>query len=72
MTFPWGVTLPVQSVGSIKHTWSYGIMGDTISAYVRGTTFLPSAPPIPVATVNWFQVWDSAGTKGPFIFSLSA
>lgn len=36
-------------------------MSDAISAYVRGSTFLPSIPPLPIATVTWFQVWDSAG-----------
>lgn len=44
-------------------------MADTISAYVRGSTFLPAIPPIPVATVTWFQAWDSAG-NGAFVLSL--
>ena len=69
MVFPWGEKLAIQSVGTIKHTWSYKIMADAISSYVRGTTFLPSIPPIPVVTVNWFQFWDNSG-KGSFIFSL--
>ena len=49
---PWGQNLTIQSVGTIKHTQSYKIMADAISAYVRGSTFLPSIPPIPVVTVD--------------------
>ena len=67
MTFPWGLNDTVKSVGSMKHSWSKKVMADTISAYVRGSTFLPAIPPNPVATVTWFQVWDSAG-KGPSLF----
>ena len=40
-------------------------MADAISAYVRGTTFLPNTPPEPIVTYTWFQAWDNAG-KGPF------
>jgi len=67
MSFPWGLKYPVQSVGTIKHTWSYKIMADTLSALVRGSTFLPGTPTIPTATVSWFQAWDDAG-KGAFLF----
>ena len=40
-------------------------MADALSARARGSTFLPNGPPIPVATVNWDQAWDSS-SKGAF------
>ena len=61
ISFPWGLKYTVQSIGSLKHTWSQEIMADSIAAYVRGTTFLPAVPPLPAATLNWFQVWDNSG-----------
>ena len=64
MSFPWGLKYPVQSVGTLKHTWSYEVMADTVSALVRGSTYLPN-----IATVNWFQTWDNSG-KGAFVFLL--
>lgn len=67
MTFPWGLSVPIRSVGSLKHTWSNKVMSDAISAYVRGSTFLPAIPPLPAATVTWFQTWDSAG-NGTCVF----
>ena len=69
MTFPWGLNMTVQSAGTLKHTWSNKIKADVISAYVRGSTFLPNLPPSPIATVNWYQVWDPSG-KGAFVLSL--
>lgn len=42
-------------------------MADAISAYVRGTIFLPGTPPFPIATLNFYQAWDNSG-KGPFAF----
>ena len=33
-------------------------MSEAISAYVRGSTFLP---PILLATVDWYQGWDPSG-----------
>jgi hypothetical protein len=66
MTFPWGLTNVIQSVGSLKHTWSKKVMSDAISAYVRGSTFLAAIPPDPIATVTWFQTWDSAGNGACF------
>jgi hypothetical protein len=42
MTFPWGLNITVQSVGTLKHTWSNKVMADTLSAYIRGSTFLPN------------------------------
>ena len=69
MIFPWGLNITVQSVGTLKHSWSNEVMSDTISAYVRGSTFLPAIPPLPVATVNWYQAWDPSG-KGSFVSSL--
>lgn len=44
-------------------------MADSISAFVRGSVFLPNLPPIPIGTLNWFQAWDNSG-KGVFVFSL--
>jgi len=70
IVFPWGSNLTVQSVGSLKHTWSNKPIADTISAYVRGSTFLPNLPPIPVASLNWYQTWNPSG-KGSFVFSFS-
>ena len=67
MTFPWGLNITMKSVGSLKHTWSDRVISDVISAYVRGSTFLPAIPPLPAATVTWYQVWDSTG-KGAFCF----
>ena len=61
MIFPSGYNLTVAAVTTVKHTWSKKVIGDAISAYVRGSTFLPEIPPIPVATVNWYQVWDNYG-----------
>ena len=61
MVFPWGLNVTLQSVGTLKHSWSHKVISDTISAYVRGSTFLPAVPPLPVATVNWFQAWDCSG-----------
>jgi len=58
ISFPWGLEYDVQSVGTFKHTWSYDIMADAISAYVRGSTYLPG-----VATVNWYQAWDNSGKE---------
>lgn len=69
MIFPWGLNFTVQSVGTLKHTWSYKPIVDTISSYVRGSTFLPNIPPNPIATLNWYQAWDASG-KGLFVFSL--
>jgi hypothetical protein len=68
MTFPWGLNITVQSVGTLKHTWSNKIMADTLSAYVRGSTFLPNVPPNPITSVNWYQAWDASG-KGAFVYS---
>ena len=68
MTFPWGLTVTVQSVGTLKHTWSYKVMADAISSYVRGSTFLPNILPVPIATMNWYQAWDPSG-KGTLVFS---
>lgn len=65
MIFPWGLNHTIQSVGSIRHTWSNKVMADTVSALVRGSTFLPNLPPIPIGSLNWFQAWDNAG-KGVF------
>ena len=45
-------------------------MADAISAYVRGTIFLPGTPPFPIATLNFYQAWDNSG-KGQFIFPAS-
>jgi hypothetical protein len=42
MTFPWGLNITVQSVGTLKHTWSSKVMADMLSAFVRGSTFLPN------------------------------
>ena len=61
ITFSWGLEYPVKSIGTLKHTWSQQIMADTIAAYVRGTTFLPAVPPLPAATLNWYQAWDNSG-----------
>jgi len=69
MVFPWGLNYTVQSVGSLKHTWSDKVMADTLSAYVRGSTFLPNLPPLPVATVSWYQAWDPSG-NGTFVYLL--
>jgi hypothetical protein len=69
MAFPWGLNITVQSVGSLKHTWNNKVMADAISAYVRGSTFLPESPQYPIVTVNWYQAWDPSG-KGPFVFPL--
>lgn len=69
MIFPWGLNVTIQSVGTLKHSWSNKVIADTVSSYIRGSTFLPSIPPLPIATVNWYQVWDNSG-KGPFVFSL--
>ena len=68
MIFPWGLNYTIQSVGTLKHTWSNKAIADTVSAYVRGSTFLPNIPPLPIATVNWYQAWDTSG-KGlsPFL-----
>ena len=68
MILPSGVNITLQSIGSMKHTWSNKRMADAISAYVRGTTFFPNSPLAPISTVNWFQAWDPSG-KGPFVFS---
>lgn len=70
IAFPWGLKYPVVSVGSLKHTWSQEIMADAISAYVRGSTFLPGTPSLPAATLTWFQAWDNSG-KGSSPFRLS-
>ena len=40
-------------------------MAEALSAYVRGSTFLPGIPPLPIATVNWYQAWGPSG-KGLF------
>jgi hypothetical protein len=29
LTFPWGLNITIQSVGTLKHTWSNKIMADT-------------------------------------------
>jgi len=34
-------------------------MTDTISAHVRGSTFLPSIPLFPLVAVSWYPAWDS-------------
>ena len=68
MAFPWGLNITVMSVGSLKHTWSNKVMADTLSAYVRGSTFTPEGILSPIATATWYQVWDPSG-KGLF-FSL--
>ena len=69
MVLPWGLNYTLHGVGSLKHSWSNKVKADFISAYVRGTLFLPQLPPIPVSTVTWFQAWDNAG-KGVFAFPL--
>jgi hypothetical protein len=61
MVFPWGLNMTIQSAGTLKHTWSNKAMADTLSAYVRGSTFLPPIPQMPIATVNWYQAWDPSG-----------
>ena len=61
LTLPWGFSLTLKAISSLKHTWSNKIMADAISAYVRGSTFLPHFPSLPVATVTWYQAWDSEG-----------
>lgn len=53
--FPGGPKYTVKSVGSIKHTWSQEIMANTLSAYIRGSVFLPDA------TLSWYQSWDNSG-----------
>lgn len=58
IVFPDGLKYTIDSIGTIKHTWGYLIMEKALSAYIRGTTFLPEA------TINWYQAWDDAG-KGP-------
>jgi len=63
MIFPWGLNVTIGSVGTIKHSWSHKVLSDTISAYVRGSTFLPAVPPLPVTTVNWYQAWDCSGNR---------
>jgi len=63
IAFPWGEKYDVQAIGNIKHTWSNKIMADTISAYVRGSTYLPSLPSLPVTTVSWYQAWDTNGKE---------
>jgi len=68
MTFPWGFNITIQSVGTLKHTWSNKALADTVSAYVRGSTFLTNIPPLPFTTVNWYQAWDPCG-KGPSVSS---
>ena len=65
MAFPWGFNVTIQSVGTLKHTWSNKVLADTVSAYVRGSTFLPNIPPLPITTVNWYQAWDLSGTGPP-------
>ena len=65
MTFPWGFDVTLRAVGNLKHTWSNEVMADAISAYVRGSTYLPAIPPLPIATVTWFQAWDSEGKGSP-------
>ena len=62
LSYPWGQKYKVDSTGTIKHTWSYGIMADVISAYTRGSTFFPG-----VGTVNWYQAWDTS-SKGAVVF----
>ena len=70
MTFPWGLDVTVQSVGSLKHTWSNKFMADTLSAYTRGSTFTVEDTPSPITTVTWYQAWDTSG-NGSFVFSLT-
>jgi len=41
-------------------------MADSLSAYVRGTGFIPDPP----ATVSWYQAWDLSG-NGMYDFALS-
>ena len=43
-------------------------MADTLSAYVRGTLFLPNISPNARATLSWYQAWDPSG-KGAIDFS---
>lgn len=69
MAFPWGFNLTVMSVASLKHSWSNKVMADVLSAYVRGSTFVPEDTPSPISTVSWYQAWDPSG-KGPSVFSL--
>ena len=69
MILPWGEQITLQAIGNLKHTWSNKIMANTISAYVRGSTYLPNIPPLPIATVTWYQAWDVYG-NGAFIFRL--
>jgi len=64
MKFPWGLKHTIDSIGTIKHTWANDIMADILTAYVRGSIFLPNK-----GTVNWYQAWDDSG-KGPFVFPL--
>ena len=71
MVFPWGLNITIISVVSLKHTWSNKAIANTISAYVRGSTFSPHPPPYPVATLNWYQAWGVSG-KGVLVFSLGA
>ena len=40
-----------------------------LSAYIRGSTFLPNIPPNPIATFNRNRAWDPSG-KGAFVCSL--
>jgi len=61
MAFPWGSNITIQGVGTLKHTWSNKTLADTVYSYVRGSTFLPGIPPLPITTVNWYQVWDPSG-----------
>ena len=35
MTFPWGLNVTIQSVGSLKHTWSNNVMADSLRLYSR-------------------------------------
>ena len=68
MAFSWGLNITVQSVGSLKHTWSNKVMADTLSAYTRGSTFTAEDTSSPITAVTWYQAWDPSG-NGSFVLS---
>ena len=62
LALPSGLNITIdRGIGSLKHTWSHKPIADTLSAYVRGTVISGDT----VATVNWYQAWDTSG-KGVF------
>ncbi|KAF9645423.1 hypothetical protein BDM02DRAFT_3262935 [Thelephora ganbajun] len=62
------LNINIRSVGSLKHTWSSKVMTDAISTYVCGSIFLPNIPPLPIATVTWYQTQDPSGKGLRYIY----